>query len=160
MIRGLTKTHKPSTPVRPITSGFDSALHRLMKRLAKPINNAIGTIISSHLKNAADLINRLRELDFSNKRLITFNAIPLFINVFVDGALKAIRRATSLNDEYLTPTKRDYTKTVFLYMNFGAFTFEGEEFLQCRGLAMGPPISVAAASHYMAVSEKEEFKGI
>ncbi|XP_047476422.1 uncharacterized protein LOC125030428 [Penaeus chinensis] len=43
-IRGNIKTHKEGNPVRPITNGTGSAPHRLAKKLAAPLSNALNSI--------------------------------------------------------------------------------------------------------------------
>ena len=41
--------------------------------------------------------------------------------------------------------------------NFGAFEFEGEEYVQHRGLAMGSPLSPVMAPMFMETPEVDEF---
>ncbi|XP_076037070.1 uncharacterized protein LOC143022641 isoform X2 [Oratosquilla oratoria] len=48
-------------------------------------------------------------------------------------------------------------KLVSMCVNFGSFTFEGEEFLQHNGLAMGSPLSAVAACLFMEVQEKDHY---
>ncbi|XP_076058584.1 uncharacterized protein LOC143035601 [Oratosquilla oratoria] len=43
-MKGLPKIHKPGIPLGSITSGIGSALHRLVKVLAKPLSSALGSI--------------------------------------------------------------------------------------------------------------------
>ena len=45
-------------------------------------------------------------------------------------------------------------------MNFGGFVFDGEEFQQHSGLAMGSPLSPVAACLYMERLEQDHFKRI
>ena len=79
--------------MRPITSGIGSAPHRLAKMLARPLTKYLGSINRSHLKNSGDLLERLKELDFSNKKMARFDVKALFTNVPVKGAIKAIKMA-------------------------------------------------------------------
>ena len=122
--------------MRPITSG--SAPHRLGKQLAKPLSGLLGSISSAHLKNSTDPIARFKTVDLKGKKLASYDVKTLFTNVRVDGAMEAVRRAlNSISDDALPLDKSDYVKLVSLCVNFGAFEFEGKEYVQHRGLAMG-----------------------
>ncbi|XP_076037629.1 uncharacterized protein LOC143023045 [Oratosquilla oratoria] len=92
-MRGLPKIHKPGIPMRPITSGIGSAPHRLAKRLAKPLSNALGSISQAHLKNSTDLINRLNNVDFKGKEMASFDVKALFTSVPKEGAMEAVKEA-------------------------------------------------------------------
>jgi len=85
----------------------------------------------------------------------------LFTNVPVDGALKAIKRVINTLDEASLPLpKAQYLDLVALCMTFGCFSFNGKEYVQHSGLAMGSPLSPVAACLYMEVLEDEQFKQI
>ena len=94
-MRGLSKLHKMNVPMRPITSGIGSALHRLAKVLARPLSSALGTISGAHLRNTEDFMNKIRDMDLSDKCLASFDVKSLFTNVSVDGALEAIKFVAS-----------------------------------------------------------------
>lgn len=160
-MRGLPKTHKVGIPMRPITSGIGSAPHRLAKRLAKPLSSTLGTISGAHLKNSTDMINRLRNINFSDKIMASFDVKSLFTNVPVEGALKSVKRAIDNISEGDLPVPRaDYVKLVTLCVKFGAFTFNDGEYKQHKGLAMGSPLSAVMASLYMETLEVDHFERI
>ena len=160
-MRGLPKTHKAGVPMRPITSGIGSAPHRLAKRLAVPLSGSLGSISGSHLKNSGDLLGRIKELDVQGMGMASFDVKSLFTNVSVSGALEAARRVVDLLDVDALPIpKRDFMKLVSLCLNFGFFTFNGEEFKQVSGLAMGSPLSAVLACLYMETLEEDHFKQI
>ena len=82
--------------------------------------------------------------------LRTFLHRDLFTNAPVQGALEAIEKVVASMDEDLLPLpKKVYVKLVALCMKFGCFPFNGEEYLQKSGLAMGSPRSPVAACLYM-----------
>ena len=112
---GLPKIHKPNIPMRPITSGINSAPHRLAKSLARPLSKTLGSISNAHLRNSSDLIGRLKDMDFSNKKLASFDVTSLFTNVSVNGALEAVTRVVdNLNNDDLPVPKPDYLKLISL----------------------------------------------
>ncbi|XP_076032989.1 uncharacterized protein LOC143020453 [Oratosquilla oratoria] len=144
--------------MRPITSGIGSAPHRLAKRLAKPLSSTLGTISDAHLRNSADLIERLKLIDFKKKKMVNFDIKSLYTNVSIEGTMNALKRAlTNISEEELPIKKKDYIELVSLCVNFGAFVFKEQEYVQHRGLAMGSPLSAVMASLYMETLEVDKF---
>ena len=161
LMRGVPKTHKDGIPLRPITSGIGSAPHRLAKCLAKPLSAALGSISESHLKNSADLLDRIRDLDINERKMVSFDVKSLFTNVCVDGAIKALKRVLEgMSEEQIPLPKDDFTKLVKLCVDFGCFEFDGNEYRQRFGLAMGNPLSAVLAPLYMEVLEVDHFNAI
>ena len=160
-MRGVPKIHKINRPMRPITSGIGSAPHRLAKILAKPLSRALDSISGCHIRNTADMMDRLKDVNFSNKKLASLDVKSLYTNVPVDAALNAIRAVVQSMDERALPIpKAAYLDAVRLCMHFNAFTFQGEEYSQHSGLAMGSPLSPVAACLFMETLEEEHFKEI
>ena len=147
--------------MRPITSGIGSAPHRLAKCLAKPLTQLLGTLSDSHLKNSGDLLNKLKDVYFSQKKLASFDVKALFTSVPVNDAIKAIKRAIENvpQDNFPVPKTR-FFKLVELCLDFQVFSFNGREFSQIHGLAMGSPLSPVAACLYMEMMEKDHFLNI
>ena len=147
--------------MRPIISGIGSAPHKIAKILAKPLTKALGTLSGVNLRNSTELTEELRNIDMSNKKLASFDVKSLFTNVPVEGALNAINEAIDIIDERTLPLpKAQYLDLISLRMHFNAFSFNGQEFAQLSGLAMGSPLSPVAACFYMERLEEEKFKGI
>ena len=160
-MRGLPKVHKTGTPMRPITSGIGSAPHRLAKTLAKPLTKALGSISAAHLRNSGDLLERLKEMTFHDKKLASFDVKALFTNVPIEGAITAIEKALAgIPNDALPLPRKDYLALVKLCLKFDPFTFNDEEYAQRDGLAMGSPLSPVAACIFMETLEEEEFSKI
>ena len=157
LMRGQPKTHKVGVPMRPITSGIGSAPHRLAKHLAKPLTQCLGVMSPTHLKNSADLLQKLKNVAHWGKKMVSFDVKSLFTNVSVDGAMRALRKVLDLADVELPVPKEDYIKLVGLCVKFGSFEFQGEEYTQINGLAMGSPLSAVLANLYMELLEKEDY---
>ena len=157
-LRGLPKVHKLGMPMRPIISGIGSAPHKLAKVLAKPLTRALGTLSGGHIRNTSDMIDQLKNIDMKNKKLASFDVKSLFTNVPVEGALEAIKQVIDLLDERTLPLpKSQYLDLISLCMHFNAFSFNGEEYAQLSGLAMGSPLSPVAACFYMERLEQNKF---
>ena len=153
--------HKSGIPMRPITSGIGSAPHRLAKILARPLTKSLGGLSQAHLRNSGDLLERLKELDFQDKKLVSFHVKALFTNVPVEGALKAIKKALlGIPRENLPVPKKDYLALVKLCLKFDPFIFNDNEYAQHEGLAMGSPLSPVAACLFMEMLESEQFTRI
>ena len=157
-MRGQPKTHKQGIPMRPITSGIGSAPHRLAKHLAKPLTQCLGTISPTHLKNSADLLEKLKAGNHNQQKMVSFDVKALFTNVPLDGAMEALSQALDISGDLELPVpKEDYIRLVRLCLEFGCLDFEGDEYTQINGLAMGSPLSAVLASLYMETLEKEHY---
>lgn len=158
-MRGLPKVHKNGIPMRPITSGIGSAPHGIAKVLARPLTKALGSLSQAHIQNTADMMHRLKEIDSSEgKQLASFDVTALFTNVPISGALSAIKKVVDAADDTSLPLPKDqYMKMVKLCMEFGCFCFNGTEYVQHSGLAMGSPLSPIGACLYMEELEQSHF---
>ncbi|XP_076043662.1 uncharacterized protein LOC143026776 [Oratosquilla oratoria] len=157
-MKGLPKIHKPEIPLRPITSGIGSAPHKLAKILAKPLSSALGSISSTNLRNSADLINKLDNVDFSGKRLVSYDITSLFTNVSVTGAISAIKESLkTIDGDKLPICKRDYMQLVEKCIRFRSFRYKDQEYHLLDGLPMGSPLSAVAASLYLEMLERDHY---
>ena len=158
---GLPKTHKPGVPMRPITSGTKSAPHRLAGRLAKPLSEQLGSISGCHIKNSTDLLQKLANVSTRNKKLASFDVKSLFTCVPVHGAMKAVERVVEkIPEEQLPVPRYYYVKLIKLCVMFNSFQFEGDEYEQITGLAMGSPLSPVLAQLFMETLEQDHYKKI
>ncbi|XP_076046353.1 uncharacterized protein LOC143028317 [Oratosquilla oratoria] len=103
-MKGLPKIHKPGIPLRPITSGIGCATHRSTKVLAKPLSSVLGSISGTHLRNSTNMIERLSNVDFSGKKLVSYDITSLFTHVSTDAAVNAIKEAVHRISEENLPT--------------------------------------------------------
>ncbi|XP_076039312.1 uncharacterized protein LOC143024398 [Oratosquilla oratoria] len=90
--------------------------------------------------------------------MVSFDIKSLYTNVSIEGAMNAMKRAlTNISEDELPIKKKDYIELVSLCVNFGAFVFKEQEYIQHRGLAMGSPLSAVMASLYMETLEVDKF---
>ena len=114
-----------------------------------------------HLRNSADLLEKFSNFDVTGKKMISFDVKSLFTNVSIDGAIRALKEVLDLTDDIELPVRKaDYIRLVELCVNFGSFEFQGEEYVQVNGLAMGSPLSAVLANLYMELLEKEHYLSI
>lgn len=144
--------------MRPITSAISSAPHRLAKALAKPLSTLLGSTSSTHVKNSAELVQKLKTMPAKNKKLASFDVKSLFTNVPIKEALEATAQAaTKLDPQNLPLPFESYMALIALCTNFGAFKFLDEEYHQHSGLPMGSPLSPVLAGLFMESLEKKHY---
>ena len=157
-MKGFPKIHKPNIPMRPITSGIGSAPHKLAKQLAKPLSKRLGSISGTHSRNSGELINRLNDVQFKDKIMVSFDVKALFTNVPIDGAMRAVQRVVDgINEEDLPLPKSDFMKLISLCTIFCPFIYNKQEYLQHNGLPMGSPLSPVLSCLFMELLEIEYF---
>ena len=77
-------------------------------------------------------------MNHKDKKMVSFDVKSLFTNVSVGGAMQALREVLDLvGDVDLPVPKDDYLRLVELCIKFGNFEFQGDEYVQINGLAMG-----------------------
>ena len=126
------------------------APHQLARKLAKPLSDLLGRTSRSHLKNSGDLINRIKDMGLTNKKLASFDVKVLFTYVPIEGAMQAVSTVLDQNLDITLPVSReDFVRLVRLCVEFEALEVEGTEFNQIDGLAMGSPLSPVLACLFM-----------
>ena len=102
------------------------------------------------MKNSADLLEKLKDVNHKDKNMASFDIKSLLANVPVGEAMQALREVLNLmGDVELPVPKDDYLGLVELCIKFGSFEFQGDEYVQINGLAMGSPLSAVLADLYI-----------
>ncbi|XP_076055139.1 uncharacterized protein LOC143033532 [Oratosquilla oratoria] len=116
------------------------------------------SISSTNLRNSADLIEKLDNVDFSGERLVSYDITSLFTNVSVTVAISAIKESLkTIDDDKLPVYKRDYMQLVEKCIRFRSFRFKDQEYHLLDGLPMGSPLSAVAASLYLEMLERDHY---
>lgn len=160
-MRELSKLNKSGVPIRPIISWTGSGPYRLAKTLAKPFSASLGILNEAHLRNSADLIRRVKEVNFEGRKMASFDVRSLFTHTPEEGGMDAVKKAVeniSNSDKCLN--KANYVELVSLCVNYCAFVLEGQEYEQHRSQAIGSPLSAVIASLFMEVLEKDDLARI
>ena len=156
---GLPKTHKEGVPMRTITSGCGSAPHKIARWLAKQLSSFLGSVSDAHLNNSQDLKERLKEWNFKNKKLVSFDVKSMFTNVPVNEALAAAEELVQKHETWKI-CKRDFMDLLKECAMFNVFAFGDDEYEQTHGLAMGSPLSPVLAQLFMEKLESGPIKEI
>ena len=101
----LPKTHKPGTPMRPITSMVDSPAYETAAYLTKVIGPVLGQ--SEHtVPNSSAFVNQLKDIAMSDSDImVSFDVISLFTKVPVAEAVDVVCQKLSDDDTLADRTK-------------------------------------------------------
>lgn len=152
---GLPKVHKPGAPLRPIISNRNSASYKLAKRLSNMLSPILGSFSGSHLRHNGDLINKLKNIDPTGQKFISFDVQSLFTNVPVKPTLDFLaKELPKLKTDFpiSTPCLIDLIE---LCLRNSFFRFNDQFFEQTFGFAMGSPLSPILANIFLEHVEKD-----
>ena len=157
---GLPKIHKENTPMRPITSGIGSTAHKIAKETTKILTPFLGTISPAHIKNSGELLEKLKNINMTNKSLTSLDVESLYTNVPVDKSISALREHL-LNINANLPLPIDTIISICtLCTNLTFFQFNEYLYKQKAGLPMGNPLSGVLACLYLEHLETNHFSSI
>lgn len=136
-------------PGRPIISDCDSESYGSAE-LIDHFLNPLSTQHASYVKDTNDFVRRVRELTLPPTCfLFTMDVESLYTNIDTQKGLEAIRKIFNQNPD---PTRPDQDLLELLQINLTCndFQFNGQNFLQVKGTAMGKRFSPSYANIYMA----------
>ncbi len=152
---GLPKIHKVGVPMRPIVSASGSFNYNLAKFLAF-VFGKYATATDSYVKNSADFVRKLSTLSSSSTKLVSFDVTSLFTMVPVDEAstvaLEMYAADPSPSVGLPSAVLRDMITFATTRTNC---QFDGRNFDQIEGTAMGSPFSPILANIYMCKWESQ-----
>ena len=152
----LTKIHKPTPVGRPIISGCDGPTERIssfVDRLIQPI----AQIQESYHKDATDFINFIEKTKLpKNTILVSMDVTSLFTNIpQEEGIFTVCQTYEEFHDANPPIPTRFLREMLSLILQDNSFQFNGKDYLQTHGTAMGTKMSVAFANIFMAKIKKE-----
>ncbi|UYV71504.1 hypothetical protein LAZ67_8003523 [Cordylochernes scorpioides] len=149
-IYGLSKTHKPSVPLRPIVVYHLSPALPLAKYLSSLLKPLVKTHNLYSVQDPSEFFTRLKNV--SQPRgltMSTFDVTSLFLclphSLIIDGLEQLLSSSTLPSNKQKTILD---LFTICLDMN--ALEFNGCFFVQMRGSPMGSPLSTIAAEIVMS----------
>lgn len=152
---GLPKVHKENYPLRPIISNIEYITYKLSKWLSKELKILVGNISRSHLTNSVDFIEKITNINFTGKNVVSYDVVSLFTNVPLNFTLELLEEF--LNEENFTfSVPFTVIKELILLQNsIMFFEFDNRFFRQKFGLSMGAPLSPTLANIFMELIERK-----
>ena len=152
----LTKIHKPTPVGRPITSGRDGPSERISAFVDHLLQH-IAQIQPSYLKDTTAFIN------FVEKTKLPLNTIPvsmdvtsLYTNIPQEEGINTVCEAYEESHQGNPSIPTRYLREMLsLILQENSFQFNGKDFLQSHGTAMGTKMAIAFANIFMAKIERE-----
>ena len=150
----LPKIHKGTSPVpgRPIISGNSSPTERISKFVdffLKPHCSKL----RSFVKDTTHFLQLLQEFDrlHEDTLLVTMDVTSLYTNIPNQGGLEAARSTLNRHRRQynIKPTNASLINLLELVLTKNNFTFNGRNYLQVGGTAMGTRVAPSYAILYM-----------
>ena len=157
---GLPKIHKENCPMRPIVSTINSVNYKLAAWLSKQLSPLLNNISGTHLKNTDDFICKVKDLNISRYKMVSFDVDSLFTNVPIDECIELLEtKLESFSLDCPVPNNI-LIKLIKLCTSECFFKFNDCFYKQTIGLPMGNPISPILSNLYMEFFEKQLFQKI
>ena len=152
----LTKIHKPTLAGRPIISGCSGPTERIsafVDHLIQPIAQQQ----TSYLKDTTDFINFIDRIKLPNSAiLVSMDVTSLYTNIPQREGITTVCHAYEEFHQGNPPVPtRFLSEMLSLILHENSFQFNGKDYLQTHGTAMGTKMAVAFANIFLAKIEKE-----
>ena len=152
----LTKIHKPTITGRPIISGCDGPTERIssfVDTLLQPISKSQ----VSYLKDTTDFINFIEKTKVKRRTfLVSMDVTSLYTNIPQEEGIITVCNAYRKFYKDNPPIPTHYLREMLtLILKENSFQFNGKNYLQIHGTAMGAKMAVAFANIFMANIETQ-----
>ena len=152
----LTKIHKPSPVGRPIVSGCDGPTEKLSSFVDKLLQ-PIAQQQKSYLKDTTDFVNFIENTKVpAEVILVSMDVTSLYTNIPQEEGIDTVCRAYEIfyRNEPPIPTQL-LKRALRLILQENSFQFNGKNYLQTHGTAMGTKMAVAFSNIFMNKVEME-----
>ena len=152
----LTKIHKKNPVGRPIISGCDGPTERISSFIDN-ILQRIAKTQKSYIKDTTDFINFIERTNVpENTILVSMDVTSLYTNIPQEEGIDTVCEAyeTFYKKDTLIPT-HSLRELLRLILQENSFQFDGKNYLQTHGTAMGTKMAVAFANIFMSAVETE-----
>ena len=152
----LTKIHKPVRTGRPIISGCEGPTEKLsafVDKLLQPIAQQQ----KSYLKDTTAFINFIERTKVPEKALlVSMDVTSLYTNIPQEEGIQTVCKAyvSFYQNKIPIPTPL-LERALRLILQENSFQFNGKNYLQTHGTAMGTKMAVAFANIFMAKVETD-----
>src|SRR5215469_995808 len=150
---GAPKTHKPSTPFRPVLNAINTPSYKLSKTfvpILSPLTTNQYTVTNSHT-----LAHTLQNTTFNHSYLCSFDIQNLFTNIPISETIDIV-----ISSLFSTPTtlihgltKTQFRKLLLATVSDSPFLFNNTLYTQTDGMPMGNPLGPTFANIFLSFHE-------
>ena len=150
----LTKIHKPIPVGRPIISGCDGPTERISS-FVDTLLQPIAQQQHSFIKDTTDFINFIEKTKIGQDTiLVSMDVSSLYTNIPQEEGTNTVCKAYEKFHNYNPPIPTRFLREMLvLILKENSFQFNGENYLQTHGTAMGTKMAVSFANIFMAEIE-------
>ena len=149
----LTKIHKPTLVGRPIISGCDGPTERLSSFVDKLLQ-PIAQIQDSYLKDTTHFIRFIESTSRvpRNAFLVSLDATSLYTNIPQEEGITIVCNAYENVHANNPPIATNFLREMLsLVLKENSYQFNGKDYFQTHGTAMGTKMAVAFANIFMEI---------
>jgi hypothetical protein len=152
----LTKIHKANPVGRPIISGCEGPTERISSFVDSLLQH-IATLQNSYLKDTTDFINFLEDTEVpENTILVSMDVTSLYTNIPQEEGITTVCNAYERFHNNKPPIPTHFLRDMLrLILKENSFQFNGKNYLQIHGTAMGTKMAVSFANLFMSAVETE-----
>ena len=154
----LPKIHKPNNPGRPIVSGCSCPTAQISKYLDHHLRPFVAKL-PSYTQDTTHFLNHMEHFNSdlcplsTRTILVTADVTSLYTNIPHGEGIQACREALETRVTQRPPTDQ-LIRLLELILKVNNFQFNGENYLQIEGTAMGTPVAPTYANMFMGNLEK------
>ena len=153
VLYGLPKIHKKGNPLRPILSAIGTFNYNLAKffvPILEPLTQNEFTV-----KNSFEFVSELKNLNFQQFTMASFDIESLFTNIPLDETIQLITEDMFKDAETVSNfNKKQFTQLLNFAMKDSPFIFNNNLYIQQDGVAMGSPLAPTFANAFLGHYEK------
>lgn len=154
-LRAAPKIHKENTPIRPIINFRNAPSYKASVFMHKYLKNNLPINNNRSIKNSADLINKLKEINYDNDtKFASLDISSMYTCVPVKETIDIIKDGLLRNNISVDETEEvACLLQTILHQNY--FSFNNKMYKQQEGLAMGSPLSGILADIFLNHIEQQ-----
>ena len=150
----LPKIHKSPVTGRPVISSTGCHSEKISAFVDEKLRPAVSEL-PSYIKDSDDFLQKIQKLHSVGKDdyLVTLDVSSLYTNIDNEEGVKAIEENPSIREKYTNEFIQMICKLMTLVLTLNNFIFNGQNYQQVKGTAMGTRAAPNYANLYMGQFE-------